>query len=123
MNLKQLREKGGFVPLTPVAKELTWTPPGSDDSFQFTVHIRKLSFGAVEKLWGGLDKDADKSRIASFLSSTILLGEDGKEALTYQDAYQLEPSLATVFIEAVNAVNGIGASEKNSQPPMNSGAS
>jgi len=113
LNLKQLREQGGLVSLTPVAKEVTWKPPGSGDSVTFTVHIRKLSFGAVEKLWGGIEKDADKSRIASFLSTTVLLGEEGKEELSYKDAYQLEPSLATVFIEAVNAVNGIGASEKN----------
>lgn len=114
MDLAKLRETGGFVPLTPVAHEVTWKPPGADESVTFTVHIRKLSFGAVEKLWGGIEKDADKSRIASFISSTVLLGENGTEALTYQDAFQLEPTLATVFIEAVNAVNGIsGASEKN----------
>lgn len=31
--------------------------------------------------------------------------------MSYEDAYQLEPSLAKVMIDAVNKVNGTGASE------------
>jgi len=38
----------------------------------------------------------------------VRLGNDGKEPLPYEDAYQLESTLARVLLEHVNNVNGIG---------------
>ena len=117
MDLKQLREKGGFTSSTPVVKEVSWTHKlngaEEDTTDTFTIHVKKLSFGAIERLLN--DKDADKQQMAAFIADTILLGDDGKGRLTYKDAFQLEPSLARVLMEAISAVNGTGSSaaEKN----------
>jgi tail assembly chaperone len=73
------------------------------------VFVKRQSFGSIERLF--LGDDDDSSRSAAYIAATILLGDKGTEPLSYQDAYQLEPSLAKVLIEAINAVNGTGATE------------
>jgi hypothetical protein len=102
MDLRELKAKGGFVSAEPVPTEVTWKR--GEDSDTFTVHVVKQSFGAIEKLFGGAD---DRSRSASFIAECIRLG-NGKERLTYDDAYALDPGLATVLVEAINKVNGTG---------------
>lgn len=109
MNLDDLRKKGGFVPLAPVKKEVVWTrhnETGEEISDTFDVYIKRHSFGAIESIWTG---DEDKSKSAAYISQSIRLGPGGKETLTYDDAYQLDPGLATVLITAINEVNGTGA--------------
>lgn len=114
MNLKELRENGGIVPATPVKREITWVHSGDDGEVTdvFTVLVRKASFGTIERLLGASTSD-DRSMAAAYISESILLGEDGGERLSYEDAYQLEPSLARLFMEAINAVNGTGDEPKN----------
>lgn len=105
MNLKELRAKGAFVSAHPVKKSVTWkTTEGEDVSFD--VFVKKLSFGDYERLF--LSESDDRSRMARVLSETVKLGDEGKDDLTYKDAYQLEPSLARALIDAVNGVNGVG---------------
>jgi hypothetical protein len=101
MNLKELRAKGAFVPAHPVKKSVTW------NEATFDVFIKRLSFGDYERLF--LSESDDRSRMARVLSETVKLGEEGKEDLSYKDAYQLEPSLARSLIDAVNGVNGVGS--------------
>ena len=54
MDLRQLEEKGGFVPSAPIVKEVSWTHTPLDATEEvtdtFTVHVKKLSFGAIEQL-------------------------------------------------------------------------
>jgi hypothetical protein len=65
----------------------------------------------MERLVQGITDE--QSRSATYLSATILLG-DGDEPLTYEDAYQLDPSLATVLLSAAREVNRTGDQpEKN----------
>ena len=113
MKLADLKAAGGFVPSAPVAKEVEWTHGG--ETLAFTIHIKRHSFGTIEQLLS--DKNDDKSRSAAYIAESILLGDGGKEKLSYGDAYALEPSLAAVFIKAINDVNGTGDSAKNSNPP------
>lgn len=45
----------------------------------------------------------DRSKSAKMLSECILLGEE-QEALSYEQAYQLDPSLAFALVQAVKDV-------------------
>lgn len=98
MNLKELRAQGAFISGAPVVKSVTW------NDTTFDVHIKRLSFGDYERLF--TDDPEERSRSARLLSDCVLLGDGGKDALSYKDAYRLEPSLARVLIDAVNEVNG-----------------
>jgi hypothetical protein len=114
MKLQDLKDKGGFVPSAPVPVEVTWTragPDGAEVSDTFTIHVKRQSFGAIERLLLVDDKDKDRSQSARFIAETVCLGEKGKEAISYADAYALEPSLAGVFLKAINEVNGTARAE------------
>lgn len=111
MDLKQLKAKGGFVPSVPVAKEVTWVhqdeATGEEVTDTFTVFVVKQSFGSIERLFLGGD---DRSKSSAFISECIRFGDDGKERMSYEDAYQLAPGLAAVLVAAANEVNGTGKS-------------
>lgn len=139
MDLKQLKARGGFVSAEPVKKSVDWVHDGGEGEMAdtFDVYVVRQSFGSVEKLLTGLD---DRSKSASFISACVrfLVGTeeaqayeaqrrdnpslpvrmDFLEAMSYEDAYQLAPTLAGALVRAINEVNG---EQKNSRPPMNSG--
>lgn len=103
MDLQTLREKGGFVPLAPVQREVTWQPDDGGDPVTFTVLVRKLS-GADRELLR--DKFTNgRSAAATVVSEAVMLGEEGKERLTYEQASQLELNLLGVLVEAFESVN------------------
>lgn len=112
MNLAELKARGGFVALAPVAKEVTWKhtdeATGEELVDTFTVHVKRQSFGAIESIWSG---DKDRSKSAAYISQSIRLGDKGKDAISYDEAYQLDPGLAGVLIAAINEVNGTGRTE------------
>lgn len=115
MNVAELKAKGGFVPLAPVKRDVVWTrktESGETEELKFSVFIKKHSFGTIEQIWSGDDDKRSKS--AAYIAQSIRLGDKGQEALTYEDAYQLDTGLATVLIAAINEVNGTGdAKPKN----------
>ena len=108
MNLKQLKAKGGIVDAQPVKKDISWTHLDSKTGKQvtdtFTLHIRRQSFGVIERLFS--QDESAQSRNASYLAASVSLGAEGDEALSYDDAFGLEPSLGFVILNAVNEVNG-----------------
>jgi hypothetical protein len=110
MNLKQLKAKGGIVDGAPVKKEVSWThldsKSGKEVTDTFTLHIRRQSFGVIERLFA--QGESDQSRNASYIAASVALGSEGTEALSYDDAYSLEPSLGFLILNAVNEVNGTG---------------
>lgn len=114
MKLSELKSKGGFVAGAPVAKEVTWKrmgEAGEEVADTFKIFVIKQSFGTIESIWSGKE---DKSKAAQYISESVRLGDDGKERMSYQDAYQLDPGLAAVLIAAVNEVNGASkADSKN----------
>lgn len=131
MDLQQLREQGGFVSPTPVVKEVTWKERTADDGstlpdVAFTIHVKKLSFGAIDQILISEGKDAERSRMSAYIAAAVGLGEDGKQRLSYTDAYQLKPGLARALMEAIGEVNETAKASDdasgNSQPPTNSGA-
>jgi hypothetical protein len=140
MNLQELKARGGFVSSEPVKKSVTWkheTADGQEIDDKFYIYVVRQSFGSVEKLLTGIN---DRSKTAAFISAcvrfmantdeakeyekkraddpTMPVRLDLLESMSYEDAYQLEPSLAGALVVAINDVNG---EQKNSLPPMNSG--
>ena len=105
MKLQELRDRGGFVDAVPVKKEVTWKRKdgaGVEQSDTFFIHVRRQSFGIIERLLSG---DDQRSRSAVLISNSVLFGEQADEVMSYDDAYQLDASLAHVLIRAVNEVN------------------
>ncbi|MFC3939656.1 hypothetical protein CCU68_18905 [Pseudomonas gingeri NCPPB 3146 = LMG 5327] len=115
MNLKQLKAKGGIVDGQPVRKEISWThvdKSGKEVTDTLALHIRRQSFGVIERLF--TPGEAEQSRNASYIAATVTLGAQGTEAISYEDAYSLEPTLGFLILNAVNEVNGTGgAAAKN----------
>lgn len=120
MLLKDLIDKGGFVSAEPVKKSIEWVHDvdGSEVTDKFDVWILKQSFGHMERVWSGPD---DKSRSAALISECVRFGENAEERLTYDQAFNLHPGLATVLMVAFNEVNG-NVRPKTSRPPRKSGA-
>lgn len=108
MNLKDLKDKGGFVSAKPIKKEVVWKRKvdGEEVEDKFSIFVRPMSYGDIEKIF--IDpKDEERSRTAALLAESVLLGDDGKERLSYTDAYQLSPSLAAALAKVVNEVNAL----------------
>lgn len=118
MDLASLKARGGIVAAAPQPKEVEWThtdlETGEKVTDKFIVHVLRHSYGAMERLM--LDQ-GDKSKGAMLISECMRFGEGGKEVMSYEDAYQLDPGLATVLMKALNEAN----EPKNSPPPMKSG--
>lgn len=118
MDVAALKARGGVISPLPVPKEVEWTHADPDTgekvTDKFTVHVLRHSYGAMERLMLG---EGDKSKGAMLISTCMRFGEGGKEEMSYEDAFQLEPSLAAVFMKALNEAN----EPKNSPPPMKSG--
>lgn len=109
MKLADLMEAGGFVSETPVKKEITWkhTVDGAEIEHKFDILVRKQSFGAIEVIYGS---DADRSKMAKYIAESIC-DEKGKAVIPYDKAVLLDPGLGTLFVKAINEVNGVGKAE------------
>lgn len=105
MDLKSLKDAGGIVPSALVKRSVTWE---RDDGevLTFDIFVRRLSFGDVERVLQ--DEERGRSRVANLIAMAVRLGEEGSERLSYDDAFQLEPTLAKVFANAVSEVNELG---------------
>lgn len=126
MKLTDLKKKGAIVRPELVSKTVTWShvDPESgervDDTFE--VQIKRLSYGQVESIFHLAPEDPERSYNAALISLAVVL--DREQQFSYEDAYQLDPSLAYSLIGAINDVNRRGASSKKSSPaPMKSGTS
>lgn len=109
MDLQWLQANGGLVAQAPVVRTVSWThlgPEGQEVTDTFSVRVRKLSVGDVERLVSESSRKPGRSYTASIIAESILLGEQGNDRFTYEQAFQLDPSLAEVLLEdAVNPVN------------------
>ncbi|MGV8228480.1 phage tail assembly chaperone family protein, TAC, partial [Pseudomonas aeruginosa] len=56
---------------------------------------------------------AQKRRKARYLAECIRLGETGEERLTYEQAYDRDPALGFLLLQAVGEVNRVEDAEKN----------
>lgn len=123
MKLDELRARGGLIDPTLVKKNVLWNKVDEDgeiDAVNFDVFVRKNSFGLLDL--ANQEARNGRSRSATVIANGIRLGENGEEEMTYEDAYNLEPSLSVVLFNAFMEVNKPRtAEEKNSQPPTSSG--
>ncbi|MDH0645575.1 phage tail assembly chaperone family protein, TAC [Pseudomonas sp. GD03858] len=110
MNINQLKALGGIVDSQRVRKEVVWNRPdpqtGEMLAQTLVVHVRRHSFGVIERLFA--EQESSHSRNAHYLAASISLGEEGEEPLRVEDAFNLEPSLGFVLLNAINEVNGTG---------------
>jgi hypothetical protein len=113
--LKELKAMGAFTSDKPVRKEIKFTLNGEDLSA--VIHVKHLGIGEYESLF--LGDDESRSRTAKAISHAVTLGEDGKERISFQDAYRLEPVLAGAMLTAFNEVN---TPKKSSRPASVSSA-
>ncbi|MNJ65291.1 phage tail assembly chaperone family protein, TAC [Pseudomonas sp. R32] len=110
MNLNQLKAVGGIVDSQRVRKQISWHRhddlSGEETTEILTLHVRRHSFGVIERLFA-VD-DPIQSRNARYIAASVGLGEEGEEAMSYDDAFNLEPALGFLILNAINEVNGTG---------------
>lgn len=113
MKLSELKKAGGIVSDELVKKNIKWTRKIDEveETLDFDVFIKRSRYGAIERIQK--NDDEARSRISEIISQSIFLGEKGQEVLTYEDAYNLAPTLATAFIIAIHEVNGTSSNPKN----------
>ena len=110
MKLAELEARGGMVDRSLVKKNITWKrvdADGKEDLVDFDIFIRKNSFGIIDSQ---LRVSDERSKSAQLISNGIMLGDDGEEAITYDQAFRLEPTLAYQMVQAFMEVNKIGQS-------------
>lgn len=120
-SLKELQAIGGFIADKPVLKTIKFQTPDEAGELVdrvYDVFVKRLSVGDYEALF--LTDKEEKSRTAKLISETIMLGKDGSERISFQQAYKLHPSLAAAMVEAFNEVN---SAKKPSRPATGSSAS
>lgn len=99
--LKELKAAGGFVPSKPIPKHISYSYDDTD--FEADIFVKKLSLGEYEAMLG-LDGDK-RSRSALMISSSIKFDGDGKEGISFEDAYRLRPELGDALLAAFREVN------------------
>lgn len=110
MKLAELEARGGMVDPTLVKKNITWVKKdadGKEESLNFDIFVRRSSFGIIDSLIGS----DDRSQRSMLIAQAIRLGDHGEEAIPYEKAYGLEPSLANAMMEAFIEVNKLGKTE------------
>lgn len=115
MNLKELMEKGGIVDAALVKRSVEWTHldgEGKTVVDAFDVHIKKISFAVVDRARASAAEQSQFNMTAALISEAVLLGEKADEQLTYEQATQLHPNLASALSTAMWAVNGLREAEK-----------
>lgn len=110
MDLQWLQDRGGLIPQSAIeTREVSWTHPGPDGqdvTDTFTVRVKKLTVGEVERLIAESGRKPGLSYSATMISETVLLGDEGDARLTYEQAFQLDPMFADrLLAEAVQKVN------------------
>lgn len=89
MNLQQLQSMGAFAPIDAITQQIEWKGQS------FEVGIKRLSFGAAERMRSNGAENFNTRLIAECV---LLAGEP----LKYEDAFRLDPSLAQQLLIAVN---------------------
>lgn len=106
MNLADLEALGAFVAAAPVKRTVKWKRSaaldGENKEVEFDTWVLPLSFGLLDSLNApGVDPQSQKA----VLISRAITDEKGKTVMTYEQAYQLKPTLAYALYAAIAEVN------------------
>lgn len=101
MQLEDLKKAGAFVTDAAAKKSVTWKNR-EGKTHKFDVLVKRRSYGQIEQTYTA----DDKARGAITISESIV-GEDGKAVFSYEDAYALEPSLASKLLKVIGEVNAL----------------
>lgn len=102
MDLERLKQAGGLVSDELAKKQGRWERVDGE-VFEFEFFVRRASYGEVRKL--GITPSGLVGE-ALMIAACIRLGDDGSEQLTYDQAYNLDPALASVFLNAIGEEHG-----------------
>ncbi len=111
--LKQLEAMGAFVSDAPVKKEVPFHLAGPDVTV--TIFVKRLGIGHYESLF--LSEKDERSRTARAISEAVTFGDNGKEKLSFEQAFKLDPQFAREILTAFNEVN---SPKKSSAPATDS---
>lgn len=107
-SIEQLQNQGGLVADDLVKRTGQWR--GKDVEF----YVRRLAFGDIDRVYNADNPEISQS--AELIAMAIRLGDDGTEALSYQQAYKLDTELAMLFSDHIEAVNRVGDEETQTDP-------
>lgn len=94
MSIKELQKMGAFVKPETVKRSVTW------NGHTFDIFIKKMNAGEHESMFRQMG--AEQSSNASLISQCLFENEAGEVPLmSYDQAFQLAPSLSGVFIGAI----------------------
>lgn len=97
MDINDLKKIGAIYTNKPEKKTIKWNNCGED--VEFTVFVCKLPYGDIERILKA------ESYTIALISEGLRLGDNGNERLSYEEAAMLDPSLANLFVQAINEVN------------------
>jgi len=108
MDLKELQEKGGFVPQTTVQKSVSWIyvdDKGNENKHTGIVRVKKHSAGSIERMWKVGERAKDPANVATLISQSIYADKGDEPLFTHRQAFDLLPSLAAALVDAIDEVN------------------
>lgn len=106
-NLNDLKQLGAFIVVDDlVQKEIKFKLTDDSEELSCIIHIRRLSIGVHEAIWGDGAEGSKGSKTARLLSEAIRLGENGEEKMSYAEAFSLHPRIALAMSTAISDVNG-----------------
>lgn len=94
-----------FIDSRPVKKEIVWKRQDTDGSkqFRFNVFIRRQNFAIFSNF---LEHSTNSHQSCKLLVECLAKDEKGKEnLLTFEQAKDLHPELAILFLNAIHEVN------------------
>ena len=99
--LKELRSLGGIVDPKPVQKDITFRI--GEDDVTASVYIKRLGVGEYEAIRES--REDSKSLTALIIATAVTLGDEGKEKIPYDVAFNMAPSLANALVLKFHEVN------------------
>ena len=128
MKLDDLIKKGGTVDTKLIKKTADWKRPddsGKEVVDEVSFYVRRASHAMFKQAFtDAVAEDGSKvDQDSALIVAHIRLGDDGKEALTYEQAYSLEMNLSVLFIAAINEVYQAADPKPKSRQKRSSGAS
>jgi hypothetical protein len=123
MDLQTLKNKGGIVDMAMVKCEVVWKHKDNvtDEEIEdkFSVFVVRQAWGIIDQIVRSDEPGFSKS--SALICHCVRFGDEGEQQMEYDEAFQLQPSLAAALLKAVNEVNK--SEVKNSNLPTSSGLS